>query len=929
MTTLSTTSVSLFNIAQTFFIDPGSVKNSPTASLTGIGVYFKQKPNRNNNSSGITAPGVDLYLLETISNGNEEVPASNKKVFGGHARMEYDGIFASNSATIETRFNFDWPVQLDTGKSYAIAIKFDGDESYKLWKSTEGQFLVGTTTQTAGPAGKYIGKYFEYSYIATLGNVTGNTSLNIAQGGDIAGSWKPLNTTDLKFNVYVAKFIPDVFANTVSIDPVTGNEVVQVVAKRSYILKKEPYEFIVYNKLNSVNTEDIFGGETIYQNNVINAQTVVVSTGSTLVTGQVNFNDIFGNSSETERYIVIYSGDQKNVRKITQLESNNAIRVEIPLTFSNAAAQFSKVAAAKIDMISKTLAFGKMENALALNQSNANSSLRFVNNTIETVTVLAIGSGYSNSDYILVNGGGSNGGLPEVNAVANIVTYGNGSISSVRITDKGIGFLETPTYVIKAANGASSNGTSANLSFGVGMTLLTEFSNASFANCQLINVPVNSTMIGAVDIENPYGTSYYFKKHYMYYSLNDGISDVAINLRGTGYSNLDVVTFTGGGGTDARGIVKTDSSGGINDIIITNSGSGYTSAANVVITTSGGSGANLSSIIGVFRNQINSGQNERLLNLFERHNLANTNSPLILSRSYEVTQPNVTITTVTGKTVNTNVSSVLEMVITSNNVYNAVDILSGEVDVFYEKYAINNDYNNENTGYGSAISKHISKVLNFGDSRTAEDIRIIIDAFKPVNTDFKVFAKIHNNKDSDAFVDKDWTLLELKTNTGKYSARDDEDDLVEYEYGFYNAPNTSITLSGTVTTTNNSTTITGSNTTFNTDLVSGDLIKIYSPLFSNNYMIDVVATVSNSTSIVTKTPITNNNVIGAGLVIDKLAYPKQAFNNYLNNNITRYYNSSMAEFDGYNSFAIKIVFLSNNELIVPKIANIKGIGVSV
>ncbi len=922
MTTTITNPVSVFNIAQTFFIDPGIVKNSTTASLTSIGLYFKSKPTRTNNASGITAPGVTVYLSLVKANGSDEVPATDKIVFGAIKRIEWDSILTSTDASIETLFTFDFPVLVDTGKSYAILIKYDGDEAFNLWKSVEGENLVGTTNLTAGPAGKYIGKYFEYSYLASSG--VANTSTTAG----ITGSWKPLNTTDLKFGVYTARFVPDIFANTIVTDSASNTTTTNIVAIRSFLLEKKAYEFIKYTPTTSFNQSLLFGGEIVYQNNVVLPEKVQTIAGSADVfSTNANFTSIFGNGSE-DKYAVFFSDSTKNVRRITNVVSNSQIVVDIPLSFSNSLATFSKVVAGKLDIQSRISAFGKMESVVALVDSSANSTLRFTNNVIETVTINSGGTGYSNTDTIVVYGGGLAGANAEVNAVANVSTNSTGGIVSYNLKDKGIGFLNVPIFVVKAANGSNSPGTGANLSFGVGMTLQTEHSNAVLANCELINVPANSTRVVLVDIENPYGTSYYLKNHYLYYSTSDGITDVVVSAGGTGYSNVDVVSFTGGSGTGAYGRVKTDSTGKIVDVYMTASGSGYTSAPTVVVTTTGGSGASLQPVIGVFRNAINQGLSSSLIDIFNRHKLSYDNAPLMLSRSYEVLQPPTTITTVTGRTVNTNSSSVIEMVTTSNNVYAAADILSSEVDVFFEKYAINNTYLDENSGNGSAISKHVSEVVYFANNRTAEDVRVFINAYRPSNTDIKVFARIHNSKDSEAFVDKDWTLLEMKTGIGNYSTTGNEKDLIEYEYGFPSYPNTAVTSVGTIATALSQSNVIGSNTTFDTTFANNNLVKIYSPLFPNNYMIAVVNSVTNSTHLVLKSNVVNNNVVGAGLKIDRIDYSQQAFNYSLNGNVVRYYDSNMGEWDGYNEFAVKIVFLSDNELIVPKIDYSRGIGVT-
>lgn len=911
MTTTTSNPILAFNGASTFYVDPGVVQNSPQVSVTGVELYFKKKPAATNNKSGITNPGVDLFLCELTALDFEEVPDTTKVVVNSHSRVGYANVVVSNTAAVATMFSMPLPPNLETGKAYAIVVKFDGDEEFELWKSVEGDRVVGTNNTTAGPSGKYIGKYYEFSYVAGSG---GNTAPSTTNQAGVTGTWKPLNTTDLKFNVYAARYIPDQFANTAT----------EVVARRSFVLPKKPYEFVVFDPLSSNNVSKLLGGELVWQSAIDRPETVAVVAGSTKVTSATaNFGTIYGNSSDT-KYMVVTSGASRNIRRIVQVVANNEVRLEIPVSFTNAAASFAKVVAGKVDIHSKITSFGRTESALAISDSNANSSLRFTNNVIEVISIANGGTGYANSNYVVVNGGGP--GAPEANAYANVTTNANGTITAVKVTNKGIGFLDSPTYVILNANGSPSAGVNANLQFTVGATLLTEHSNAIISNTSIINVPVNTLFAGAVDLEAPYGTRHHVRQHFLYYSTQDGISDVFVVDGGTGYANGDSVAFSGGGsGAAAR--VTTDSAGKVVDVIMVTTGSGYGSTTGASVT-GGGSGAVLSPIVGVARNDVNSSQHSRLINLFERHKLDVADTPLVLSRSYEVMQPNVSIVTETGTTVNTNVSSVVEMVIESNNVFVTTDIISGEVDVFYERYSINDDYTDEHTGHGRAVSKHVSKVVSFGDNRLAEDIRVFMDAYRPVGTDLKVYARIHNSKDPEAFVDKDWTLLEMKNGNGRYSSSVDELDVIEYEFGFPFAPNVEFQATGSVTTTLNQSNLVGSNTSFNTQLAVDDLIVVRSPLFPENSMVAVVNNVVNATMLSIRGTVSNSSVVGTGFIVEKVSPKNQAFNNRQNSNVVRYYSDSVVEYDGYNTFAVKIVFLSNSEIQVPKVEHCYAIGVT-
>ena len=249
------------------------------------------------------------------------------------------------------------------------------------------------------------------------------------------------------------------------------------------------------------------------------------------------------------------------------------------------------------------------------------------------------------------------------------------------------------------------------------------------------------------------------------------------------------------------------------------------------------------------------------------------------------------------------------------------------------RYLINNDSSNEHTSYGSALSKHITKKIAFASGRQAEDILVYLQAYKPSGTDLKVYVKLFNSQDNDYFEDKDWTELR-ETSGNRLSSSTNLSDFVEYTYGLYDyttSHNIDSTLDGVITISSGSTTVTGIGTDFVTDLDPGDLVKIYQPLFPEKYVIASVYDTASTTSLTLQTAISASDYTylgSGGLKMDKILYKHQAFQNKRNNNTVRYYNSSMTQYDKYDTFAIKIVFLSNNQFIIPKVSNIRAVGVS-
>jgi hypothetical protein len=244
---------------------------------------------------------------------------------------------------------------------------------------------------------------------------------------------------------------------------------------------------------------------------------------------------------------------------------------------------------------------------------------------------------------------------------------------------------------------------------------------------------------------------------------------------------------------------------------------------------------------------------------------------------------------------------------------------------------ISNDSANEHTNYGASSTKHISKPLSFESGNSAEDIRVIYNAWRPETTDVLCYAKIINSNDPAEFDSKSWTLLEMKRGTGQFSAKDNPGDYREYEFGFPDYPPSSNTVDGVIDTeTNNSTnTITGTGTLFDNDITAGEVIKIYDPLFPDtNYGVFSVDSVTGNTEIVLTSQVTNVNITGTGLKMDKLSTPYTAFNNADNLNIVRYFGEDGEIYDTYSTVIIKTVLTSSGYEIVPKVADYRVIGVS-
>ena len=97
---------------------------------------------------------------------------------------------------------------------------------------------------------------------------------------------------------------------------------------------------------------------------------------------------------------------------------------------------------------------------------------------------------------------------------------------------------------------------------------------------------------------------------------------------------------------------------------------------------------------------------------------------------------------------------------------------------------INNDVTNEDTRYGEADAKYISKNVVLADGQEAEDLEVYVSAYRPKGTDIKVYVKFLNGTDPDPFDQKTWTLMSYKDGGDLvFSSPQDKEDYREYKFG--------------------------------------------------------------------------------------------------------------------------------------------------
>lgn len=310
----------------------------------------------------------------------------------------------------------------------------------------------------------------------------------------------------------------------------------------------------------------------------------------------------------------------------------------------------------------------------------------------------------------------------------------------------------------------------------------------------------------------------------------------------------------------------------------------------------------------------------------------------ILSRSTEVqnTLYSNTDLLIDNKSVKVEINASVNQ--STSNLYVSPYIDRAQVDLYAMQYSTvsNTNVNDANgvsidtevLGYGTAKTRHISTKANFANNKFAEDLMLYMTAYRPANTDIKVYARLHNSADSDAFDDKAWTPLTYIENANVYSSSTDKNNYIEYTLSIPQYSDSANSIPGTFTIEPNTAFAVASGSTPSSYVANNDIVKIYDPLIPNNYVV-AVASGANSTAITFTNVVSNNNVIGSGLKIDRLKYYNTAFRNISNDNVARYYSTSLVEFDTYDSYQIKIVLNSNSAVVFPKVSSYQAIGVSV
>jgi hypothetical protein len=253
----------------------------------------------------------------------------------------------------------------------------------------------------------------------------------------------------------------------------------------------------------------------------------------------------------------------------------------------------------------------------------------------------------------------------------------------------------------------------------------------------------------------------------------------------------------------------------------------------------------------------------------------------------------------------------------------------------YVRNIINSNTYNENTvNGGSLYNKYISKVVTLAEDQDAEDIKVVLTAYRPPTSNIKVWIKIVSNEDPEEIKQKPWVELGYD-DYSKFSSVADTNDFLEYTFSFPKAPADRVTLSA----------------------YSGPTINIGDVIVSNansapgGTISSVVTAVEggSTNTIITLSPLTGNgfyaNARSGGWANIRYSDGTTIKGNaniafvgstpatvgIVNSvpNIIRYRTDMGVEYTTYKQFIIKIGLSATNSAIVPKVADLRAIAIQV
>ena len=219
-------------------------------------------------------------------------------------------------------------------------------------------------------------------------------------------------------------------------------------------------------------------------------------------------------------------------------------------------------------------------------------------------------------------------------------------------------------------------------------------------------------------------------------------------------------------------------------------------------------------------------------------------------------------------------------------------------------------------------SRYISKSTILTSGQDAEDLQIFMTAYRPTNSNFKVYGKVISSFDPGKFSDRIWTrLVESNTTSPSFSSLTNPNDYVDVKYDL---PISQLLFSNlqSCSCANNSLSVSVPGVT---QFFAGQYIYLSSP-GQGTFNIRQIINIPNSTSLTVSSfpSFSNTSNLNVG-IIPGLEDPTSVFQYDQNSNMARYVTSNDVFFDTFNQFAVKIVPISDNPVICPTVTEFRSV----
>ena len=234
-------------------------------------------------------------------------------------------------------------------------------------------------------------------------------------------------------------------------------------------------------------------------------------------------------------------------------------------------------------------------------------------------------------------------------------------------------------------------------------------------------------------------------------------SDIVIENAGTSYGSAPTLSFSGGGGTGVAATV-TVGSNAITGVTVTSGGSGYYETPTIIMNAAGSSLASSVTVNG--------------------STTVTVSSTAALTQGMEITDYNRTNTSGTpGSTipVGTTITSITNA--TTFVMSNAATASGSLTLYFHGNLSVKNELAKSG---GNAKARYISRRVTLEDNFDAQDIKVWLNAYKPKDTDIKVYYRVHNSEDPTSFEDRPYVIMTQETDANRISAS--ETDVNEYVF---------------------------------------------------------------------------------------------------------------------------------------------------